>query len=94
MKNHLQKAGIRASSAGHNWPSLSAGASPDVWWLGFSTLTATARVPVPVREPHSPSVSCHTMVVACCYDADSYATRISNTSRVTHGGQVSMELPD
>ncbi|MCO6060816.1 hypothetical protein NG726_29765, partial [Pseudomonas sp. MOB-449] len=31
---------------------------------------------------------------ACCCDAGSYATGISNTSRVTHGGQVSAELPD
>ena len=31
---------------------------------------------------------------ACCCDAGSYATSISNTSRVTPSGQVSVELPD
>ena len=30
----------------------------------------------------------------CCCDAESYASGISHTSRVTHGGQVSVELPD
>ena len=36
----------------------------------------------------------HTVAAACCGDAESYATSISNTSRVTHGGQVSEELPE
>ena len=57
-------------------------------------LTTVAWVHVPVREPHHSSVSCHTVVAACCRDAERSATRISNTSRVTHGGQVSAELPD
>ena len=47
-----------------------------------------------IREPHPPSVSCHTVVAPRCCDAESYATRISNTSWVTRGGQVSAELPD
>ena len=34
------------------------------------------------------------VAAACCCDAESYATGVSNTSRVTHGGQVSVELPD
>ena len=34
------------------------------------------------------------LVAACCYDAESYATSISNIKWVTHGGQVSAELPD
>ena len=44
---------------------------------------------LPGREPHHPSVGCHTEVTACCCDAESCATGISNTNRVTHGGQVS-----
>ena len=36
-----------------------------------------------VREPHHSSVGCRTVAAACCCDAESYATRISNTSRVT-----------
>ena len=48
----------------------------------------------PSRPLHSPSDDCHTVQAACCCVAGSYATGTSNTSRVTHGGQVSMELPD
>ena len=48
----------------------------------FSTLGTTPQ-----------SVSCHTVAAACCCDTESYACRISNTSRVPHGGQIS-ELPD
>ena len=48
----------------------------------------------PVREPHHPSVGCHTVVAACCCGAESYVTGISNTGRVTNGGLVSAELPD
>ena len=40
------------------------------------------------------SVGCHTVVAACCCDAESNASGISNTTRVTHGEQVSVELPD
>ena len=40
----------------------------------------------PARESHHPSAGCHTVVALCCCDAESYATSISNTSRVTHGG--------
>ena len=40
------------------------------------------------------TLGCHTLVVACFCDAQSYATGISNTSRVTHGGQGLAELPD
>lgn len=46
-----------------------------------------------VREPCHPSIDCHTVVAAGYCDAESYATAISDTSRVTHGGQVSAELP-
>ena len=48
----------------------------------------------PVREPHHSSVTCHTVAAACCCAAESCATGISNTSRVTQGGQVSLELSD
>ena len=47
-----------------------------------------------LRQPQHPSVGCHTVVAACCCDTESYATGISNTSMVIHGGQVSVELPD
>ena len=40
-----------------------------------------------------PSVGCHTVAAVCGCDAESHATGISNTRRVTHGGQVSAELP-
>ena len=57
-------------------------------------LAAVAQVHLQVREPDHLSVSCHMVVAACCCDAESYATGISNTSRISHGGQVSAELPD
>ena len=47
-----------------------------------------------VREQLCPSVGCHPVAAACCCDAESYAMGISNSSRVTHGTQVSVELPD
>ena len=47
----------------------------------------------PDRETNT-SVCCHTLAAGCYCDAESYATEISNTSRVTHGGQVSVELLD
>ena len=53
-----------------------------------------ARVHFLMQEPHHSSVGCHTVAAACCCDAESYATGISYTSRLTHGGQVSAELPD
>ena len=37
---------------------------------------------------------CHTAAAACCCDAENYATAISNTSRVIHGVQVSVDLRD
>ena len=37
---------------------------------------------------------CQLSYSACCCDAESYTTSILNTNRVTHGGQVSLELPD
>ena len=49
---------------------------------------------LPVKEAYHPSVCCHTETAACCCDAESCATGISHTSRVTCGGQVSVELPD
>ena len=69
-------------------------ASPGGLRLKFCALMAAAWVRFLVREPYHPSVTCRTMVTACCCDAESYATRISNTSRVPHGGQVSVKLPD
>ena len=47
-----------------------------------------------LSENPPPSVSCHAVEAECSCDADSSATKISNTSRATHGGQVSAELPD
>ena len=58
------------------------------------SLIAVAQVRLWVREPHHPSVGRHTVAAVCCYDAESYAADISNTSRATRGGQVSAELPD
>ena len=34
------------------------------------------------------------VAAVCCCDSESYATGISDTDRVTHGGQVSAEIPD
>ena len=34
-----------------------------IWWLTFSALTAPAQIHFPVREPHHPSVGCHTLVL-------------------------------
>ena len=48
----------------------------------------------PGRRTTPLSLGCHTVAVVCFRDAESYATSISNTSRVTYGGQVSAELPD
>ena len=53
-----------------------------------------AQVCFLIREAHHPSVSCHTVAAVCRCDAESDATGISNTSRVTHDRQVSVELPD
>ena len=41
-----------------------------------------------------PSVGCRIVVAACCSDAEIHATGISDTNRVTHVGQVSVENPD
>ena len=62
--------------------------------LRVGALNAAAEVRFLVSEPHHPSVGCHTVTTACCYDAERYAIGISSTSRVIHGGQVSAELPD
>ena len=53
-----------------------------------------ARVHFQVREPHHPSVRCLIVAAARCCDAESDATSVSNSSRVTRGGKVSVELPD
>ena len=53
-----------------------------------------AGVHFSVREPHDLSVGCRTVAAARCCDAESYVTGISNTSRVTHRGRISVELPD
>ena len=59
----------------------------------FGALTLAAWVHFPVREPCHPTVGCHTVAAVCCHDVESYATGISNTSRVTYGGQISVKLP-
>ena len=69
-------------------------ASPGYLWLRFGVLTAVAWVRFPVRETQHTSVGCHAAAVVCGYDAESYATGISNTSRVTRGGQDLVEHPD
>ena len=79
--------------AGICWPLLYV-PRPAVWWLRSGALTTAVLVHFPVREPHHPSVGCHTAVAACCCDAESSATSFSNTSRIAPGGQVSVELPD
>ena len=62
------------------------------WWSGLrcGALTARPRF-VSHQGPHHPSVVV-TLRQLCV--AESSATGISNTSRVTHGGQASVELPD
>ena len=47
----------------------------------------------PSQGTTPPACRCHTVATACCCDAESYATNISNTSssRVIHGEQVSVE---
>src|SRR3712207_8624617 len=47
-----------------------------------SVLTAAAQVHFPIREPHHPPVGCHIVAASYC-DAESYATGISSTSKVT-----------
>ena len=59
--------------------------------LRFGALTTSAQVHFPVREPHHPSVGCHTVAAGCCCYPESYVLQIP---AVTHGGQVSAELPD
>src|SRR3712207_7063969 len=49
-------------------------------WLRFGALIPVAWVHFPVREPHHPSVSCHTVAAVCCCDAESYATGIDRKS--------------
>ena len=39
------------------------------------------------------AVRCDAVGTAHCCDAESYASSISNTIRVTHDGQVSTEFP-
>ena len=60
----------------------------------IGALTTMVWVRVLVREPQHPSAICHTVAAVCCCEAESSANGISDTSRVTHGGQVSGELPD
>ena len=64
--------------------------------LVVKTWHANHHVPgsFPGQGATPPSVGCHTVVAACCCDVESYATGISNTSRVIDGGQASAELPD
>ena len=50
------------------------------WFPGEVTTASPAR--------------CRTVVAASYCNAESYTTGISNTSRVTHGGQFSAELPN
>ena len=65
-----------------------------VHWLRFGAFTSLSEVYFPVMEPQHQAVGCHTVAAACCCDAENRATGISNTSRVSHGGQVSVELRD
>ena len=74
------------------WPYRHDTASPGGPVVRSRALTTVAWVRVPLREPYHPSVSCHAVAAACCCDAESSATRISNSSRVTYGGRVSAEL--
>ena len=53
-----------------------------------------AQVHFSVKEPHYLSVGCYTVAAVRCCDTESYATGISNTSRLTHGRQVSARLLD
>ena len=46
----------------------------------------------PTQGTIPPSVGCHTVVSACCCDAESYATGISNTSRLIHGPKSSIHF--
>ena len=42
----------------------------------------------PSQGSTPPVFDCHAMAAACCCDAESWATGITNSSRVTRGGQV------
>ena len=46
----------------------------------------------PSRGKTPPIIPCYNVAAPCCCDATSYATGISNTHSVTHGGQVSVEF--
>ena len=48
----------------------------------------------PSQGTTPPICGCHPGVAVCGCDAESSASRMANTSRVPHGGQVSAELPD
>ena len=61
--------------------------------LRLDAVTASAQVHFLIKEPYHLSVGCDTVAAVCCCDAESYATSISDTSSVTHDGQVSAELP-
>ena len=66
-----------------------------VWWLRFRILTSKPGTNLFHSQGTTLcSVSCYAVAAAHCCDAESYATGISNTSRITHRGQVSVELPD
>ena len=62
-----------------------------VWWLRFGALTASAQVCFPVREPHHPSVSCHTMVPAVMLEAMPLVFQILAGSLVVHRFQQSFQ---
>ena len=64
-----------------------------VWLLRFSALTV-AWVCFQSENYITCLLVVITVVAVCSCDAESSATGISNTSRVTHGGQVLMEFPD
>ena len=62
--------------------------------LRFSTFTTWLTFVSQSGNHTIQSVSCHSVAAACCCDAESYATSISDTDRVTYGQQFSVELPD
>ena len=61
-------------------------------WLRFGAVTTGSRIVSQGTGKHHLYVGCHTVVAVCCCDAESYATSISNTARVTHGGYISAKL--
>ena len=49
---------------------------------------------VKMQRSHRHSLDSSPGLSVCCCDVETYATGVSYTSRVSHGGQCSVELPD